>query len=71
MLVLLTQLGNSAYMQFESNGVICAVKLCSNVFTIFDVDNIDHNPSSRSWHENRFLAQNSNYFNTSSQRKMG
>ena len=69
MFVLLTQLGNSAYMQFESNGVICAIKLCSNVFTIFDVDNIDHNPSSRSWHENWFLVQNSNYFNTALQVK--
>ena len=43
------------YRQFESDGVICVTKLCSNVFTTFAVDNIDHNPNSRfakySWHE--------------------
>ena len=48
------QLWNSIYTQFESDGVICATKLCSNVFTKFAVDNTDHNPSSRStkdsWH---------------------
>ena len=47
MLVLSKQLGNSVYTQFESDGVICPTKLRLNVFT-FAVDNIDHNPSSRS-----------------------
>ena len=48
-------LGNSACMQFESNGVTCPTKLCLNVFTTFAVDNIDHNPISCSakyfWYE--------------------
>ena len=48
-------LGNSACMQFESNGVICPTKLCLNVFTTFAADNIDHNPPSCSakyfWYE--------------------
>ena len=48
MLVLLTQLGNSVYTQFESDGVIRGAKLSSNVFTMSAVDNIDHNPISRS-----------------------
>ena len=43
-LVLSTQLGRSACTQVESEGVICPTKLCSNVFTTFSVDNIDHNP---------------------------
>ena len=37
-------MGNSVYTQFESDGVIC----CSNVFIIFALRNIDHNPSSPS-----------------------
>ena len=53
-LVLLMQLGNGWCMQFESDGVICPTKLCSNVFTTFAVDNIDQNSSSHStkyfWH---------------------
>ena len=54
MLVLSTQFGNSVCTQFESDGVVYPTKLRSNVFTTFAVDNIDHNPSSRSakdsWH---------------------
>ena len=48
MLVLSTQHVDSVYTQFESDGVICATKLCSNVFTTFAVYNIDHNARSRS-----------------------
>ena len=54
MLVLLTQLRNRVHTKFESDGVICLAKFCSNVFTTFAVDYIDHNPSYRSakdsWH---------------------
>ena len=47
MLVLSRQLGNSVYPQIDSDGVICATKLRSHVFTTSVVDNIDRNPSSR------------------------
>ena len=54
MLVLSTQIGNSIYTQFESDGLISATKLWSNVFITFAVDNIAHNPIPRSeidsWH---------------------
>ena len=54
MLVLSTQLGSSVCMQFESDGVVCPTKFCSNVFTTSAVDYIDHNPNSLStkgsWH---------------------
>ena len=40
--------------QFDKGGVVCPVLLRHNVFTTFVVDNIDHNPGSRtavdSWH---------------------
>ena len=39
------ELEGSVYTQFESDGVICPTKLCSNVFTTFAVDNINNNPS--------------------------
>ena len=60
----------SVYTQFESDGVICATKPCSNVSTTFAVDNIDHNPSSRcikdSWDGTANFSTN-----TSNQRHMG
>ena len=48
MLVLSMQLRNSVCTQLKSDGVVCPTKLCSNVFTTFALDNIDHNPSSHS-----------------------
>lgn len=49
-----TQLGNSVVKRFEKDGLVCPVSLRNNVFTTHAVDNIDHNPSSRtaqdSWH---------------------
>ena len=48
MLVSLTQGANWAYTKLQSDGIICVAKICSNFFTIFSADNIDHNPSSRS-----------------------
>ena len=60
MLVLSTELENSVCRQFESDGVVSPTKLCSNIFTTFAVDNIDHNPSSRSakssWHETTIFS---------------
>ncbi len=54
MLTLSTTLGNSVCEQYEQNGVVCPSILRSRVFTTYAVDNIDHNPSSRtardSWH---------------------
>ena len=54
MLVLSTQFGNSVYTQFESDGVISATKLCSNLFTAFAVNNIGHNPGSCSAKDSRY-----------------
>ena len=69
MLVLSTQLRYSVYTQFEFDGVFCATKLCSNVFTMLVADNIDHNPSSPSAKdfgmEQKFLQHS-----TSNQRQM-
>ena len=45
-LELSTDMGNSACARFESEGVICPLKLRKGVFTTSAVDNIDHNPSS-------------------------
>ena len=49
-----TQLGNSVVKRFEKDGLVCPVSLRNNVFTTHAVDNINHNPSSRtaqdSWH---------------------
>ena len=49
-----TQLGNSVIKQFENDELICPITLRKNLFTTHAVDNIDHNPSSRtaqdSWH---------------------
>ena len=40
--------------QFDKDGDVCPLLLRHNVFTTYAVDNIDHNPSSRtavdSWH---------------------
>ena len=56
------QLGNSMCTPFESDGVVCPIKLRSYIFTTFTADNIDHNPSSRS--AKKFLTWSSNFFNT-------
>ena len=40
-------LGNSVCAQFEADGVVCPSKLKKSLFTTGSVDNIDHNPSSR------------------------
>jgi len=40
-------LGNSVCAQFEADGVVCPSKLKTSLFTTGSVDNIDHNPSSR------------------------
>ena len=40
-------LGNSVCAQFEEEGVACPSKLKKSLFTTGSVDNIDHNPSSR------------------------
>ena len=40
-------LGNSVCAQFEDDGVVCPSKLKKSLFTTGSVDNIDHNPSSR------------------------
>lgn len=40
-------LGNSVCAQFEEEGVVCPSKLKKSLFTTGSVDNIDHNPSSR------------------------
>ena len=47
-------LGNGVCERFENEGFACPPLLCKRVFTTYAVDNIDHNPSSRtardSWH---------------------
>ena len=53
MLVLSTQFGDNVYTQFESDGVVCATKLCSNVFGTFGLDNTDPSPSSHSTNDSR------------------
>ena len=49
-----TYLGNSVTDQFDKDGLVCPSSLRCNLFTTQAVDNIDHNPSSRtakdSWH---------------------
>ena len=40
-------LGNNVSAQFEADGVVCPSKLKKSLFTTGSVDNIDHNPSSR------------------------
>ena len=49
-----TYLGNSVIDQFEKDGLICPPSLRSTIFTMHAVENIDHNPTSRtakdSWH---------------------
>ena len=71
MLVLLTQLGHSVYTQFESDGLICATKLCSNLFTIFAIDILITIPvlvlQKTLGMEQHFFFQ----YSTSNQRQMG
>ena len=54
MLTLLTNLGNSICAHFEEDEIVSPASLRFNIFSTFAVDNIDHNPSSRtataSWH---------------------
>ena len=49
-----TYLGNSVIDQFDKDGLVCPSSLRCNLFTTQAVDNIDHNPSSRTvkdlWH---------------------
>lgn len=40
-------LGNKCCKLYEKEGVVCPPKLRKNIFTTGQVDNIDHNPSSR------------------------
>lgn len=40
-------LGSSVCAQFEAVGVVCFLKLKTSLFATGSVDNIDHNPSSR------------------------
>ena len=40
-------LGNSVCAQFEDDGIVCPSKLKKSLFPTGSVDNIDHNPSSR------------------------
>ena len=40
-------LGNTVCAQFKEEGVVCPAKLKKSLFTTANVDNIDHNPSSR------------------------
>lgn len=42
-----SDLGNKICKLYEKEGVVCPPKLRKNVFTTASVDNIDHNPSSR------------------------
>ena len=41
-----TQLGNSVCQQYQTENVVCPLKLRKDFFTVAAVDNIDHNPSS-------------------------
>lgn len=54
LVTLSTYLGNNVIDQFEKDGLVCPPSLRSNIFTTHALDNIDHNPSSRtakdSWH---------------------
>ena len=54
MLKLSANAGNSICGQFDENGIVFPASLYFNIFSTFTVDNIDHNPSSRtetkSWH---------------------
>ena len=47
MLTLATILGNSICAQFEEDGIVCPASLRVSIFSMFAVDNINHNPSSR------------------------
>ena len=49
-LALSTEMGNKACAQFESDCVVCPIRLRKGVFTTAAVDNIDHNPSSTTAH---------------------
>ena len=54
MLTFSTNLGNSICAQIEEDGIVCPASLRFRILSTFTVDNIDHNPSSRtatdSWH---------------------
>ena len=41
-----TQLGNGVCQQYQTENVVCPLKLRKELFTVAAVDNIDHNPSS-------------------------
>ena len=41
-----TQLGNSVCQQYQTENVVCTLKLHKELFTVAAVENIDHNPSS-------------------------
>ena len=45
-LQLSTQMGNNVCRHFESEGVVCPLKLRKGIFTTAAVDNINHNPTS-------------------------
>jgi hypothetical protein len=47
MMQISADLGNSVCAQFEKDGLVCPSKLRKSLFTTASVDNIDHNPSSR------------------------
>ena len=47
MLTISASLGNVVCQQFKTDGLVCPSLLRQNVFTTHAVDNIDHNPSSR------------------------
>ena len=51
MLTLSTSMANSVCEKFDEEGLVCSPSLRKVVFTIFAVDNIDHNPSSRTSNE--------------------
>ena len=46
-LSLITSLGNSVCERFQNDGIVCPPELKRDIFTTTCVDNIDHNPSSR------------------------
>ena len=48
MLSLSTSIGNTVCSQFQKDNIVCPSNLKFNLFTTYAVDNIDHNPSSRS-----------------------
>ena len=45
MSTLATNLGNSICAQFVEDWIVCPASLCFNIFSMFAVDNTDHNPT--------------------------